>query len=190
MLVHFSCEPEVLLPKRGPALHVVIHQLVEKQVVHDNQLATTKARRSSRVPGLTNPSRSTVRRLLPYAPPRTRRHWAVVQNIWTRITAGLRLRRLGLDISFAGGVQIEIPGEWPTVEPSVHDLAAGLLKQWALGGEALRQWASVVLALANVNLASLEVDPEGEELLEGLWDAASGQGLSESSLSVVRRLAK
>ena len=98
-------------------------------------------------------------------------------------------RQLGLDIAFDPGLRLEIPADCPTIEPSAQDLATGLLRQWAMGGEPFQRWAAMLLAITSIDLRSLEEQAEGDEILEALWDAAGGEVVSESTLALARRLA-
>jgi hypothetical protein len=98
------------------------------------------------------------------------------------------LRSLGIAIEIDGAVRLEIPPSCPTVEPLIEDVASGLLKLWVIGGERLRRWAAVLLALTNVDLIALEAHDEGDTLLSALWDAAGGGPVSSSSIHVARRV--
>lgn len=86
-----------------------------------------------------------------------------------------------------GGSTIELPSGIPPVRPGIEDLAVGLLAQHERGADAVRSWAVLVLGVNQIDFASFEAEPDGDMLLEALWDAAGGHALRETALRVARR---
>ena len=76
-----------------------------------------------------------------------------------------------------------------TVAPEPIDIASGLLA-YRHDPERLRAWASFALTASEVvDLRPLELWPEGDELLNALWDASFDGRIRESSLRVASALA-
>jgi hypothetical protein len=94
---------------------------------------------------------------------------------------------IGINIGLTDGVQVEIPASIPTFTPVIEDLATGLLRYWAVGGELARVWAQVLLATTPVDLIALEISDDGNHLLEALWDLADGRPVTESAVDVARK---
>ncbi|HEX5614868.1 MAG TPA: hypothetical protein VFZ83_06895 [Acidimicrobiia bacterium] len=69
----------------------------------------------------------------------------------------------------------------------LSDLAIGLHAHWRMGTE-LREWATAMLMLSDIQFVEAESSDE-EALLEGLWAAAAGEAIDESTLALARRLA-
>ncbi|MBI5622682.1 MAG: hypothetical protein HY924_02770 [Elusimicrobia bacterium] len=74
------------------------------------------------------------------------------------------------------------------ISPETADVAAGF-SRLERDRDALREWAAVVLALDRIDMGKLDASPEGELLLEALWDASFGEEVSAKTWSLVRRLA-
>jgi hypothetical protein len=72
-------------------------------------------------------------------------------------------------------------------ELSLSDLAIGLTTHWLRGSE-LREWATVMLMLSDIQFVEAESSEE-ETLLGALWAAAAGEDVDESALALARRLA-
>jgi hypothetical protein len=73
------------------------------------------------------------------------------------------------------------------VELPLADLAAGLLRHWALG-TTLRGWAAVVLMLADVQFQEAE-SPDEDRLLDALWSATVGEPVPDDAVRLARQLA-
>jgi hypothetical protein len=102
---------------------------------------------------------------------------------WEDLTA------LGARLSFdTDGLHLDEPADAPVYEPSIGEVAAGLMCHWAVG-TTLRDWARIVLATGMLELSGLEDQSEGDLLLEAIWDAAQGTEISALQLDVARRLA-
>jgi hypothetical protein len=84
------------------------------------------------------------------------------------------------------GRRIDVPAGFGVALP-LQDLAVGLLASWARGTE-LRDWATVMLMLSDVEFAEMD-SSDYEMLLEALWAASAGEELPEESIAVARRLA-
>jgi hypothetical protein len=73
--------------------------------------------------------------------------------------------------------------------PLVADLAQGLLTYQA-DSDNLRLWAFFILAESSmINLAEIELHPQGEVLMEALWDASSFGSINEDTRKVAESLA-
>ena len=85
------------------------------------------------------------------------------------------------------GVRLIEPPGIDVVRPTTKDLALGLLAHHGTPIE-LERWAAVLLAMNHVDLGALEDEPDGEWVLETLWDAANGQVPSVGSYGGLSRL--
>jgi hypothetical protein len=93
----------------------------------------------------------------------------------------------GVEIEFEDKkIKAKSKGE-PVIVPIPEDIAAGFAR---LRGDAvaLREWASVMLALGELDLDKLEENAEGEVLKEALWDASFDEAVSSRAWSLVDRL--
>lgn len=85
-----------------------------------------------------------------------------------------KLEGLGVQIAFSKAGQVTVKGRARrVVSPSVRDLACGFLN-YRHDQKRLREWASIMLAVGEIDLAALDHDKAGEVFLEALWDAAHG----------------
>jgi hypothetical protein len=71
---------------------------------------------------------------------------------------------------------------------TASDVAAGVV-HFSNEGEALREWASILLGAASFVDLSLNTHPRGEELLDILWDLSFGEPLSRGALSLASQIA-
>lgn len=84
------------------------------------------------------------------------------------------------------GLHVEEPANAPLYEASVIDVALGLLAKWKTQ-QALQDWARVLLATSMIDLRCLEDHPDGEVLLEAVWDAAEGTGINEGQRAIAQQ---
>ena len=100
------------------------------------------------------------------------------------------LELLGARIAFSDdGCNIE--GTLDVVRPSVHDIAQGLISHLEVPLHHLQRWAQVLLAGSGfIDLAELEAHPDGEEILNALWDASAGDAPEEHAILLARSIAK
>lgn len=98
------------------------------------------------------------------------------------------LRDAGIEVSVDGGgrVRVETPASVPTVAPSERDIALGFTRASTRGD--LDTWASLLLAVSNIQLDALNLD-SSEVLLNALWDAAAGDPLSDAAVRRLREIA-
>lgn len=98
------------------------------------------------------------------------------------------LEPLGIAVAFEGGGMTLRDNSQPdlVVRPSVADVASGYVASWARGTDALQRWAQVMLGLTPVDLSALEDSPDGDALLEAIWDASAG---APSGIDLASRLA-
>lgn len=72
------------------------------------------------------------------------------------------------------------------VYPTIDDVSTGFINLW-FKSEELVGWASFLLAAAPlISLDRLEASPEGQELLEALWDVSSGEAVDCKLLQRLR----
>jgi hypothetical protein len=99
------------------------------------------------------------------------------------------LQQAGLHVierSAEGVLMEEAPG-LPMPRPTAPELARGLLA-YASSPTELRDWARVVVCVADLGDASLE--PEAGRLLAAVWDATEGETPTGDTLVVLRRFAR
>jgi hypothetical protein len=82
--------------------------------------------------------------------------------------------RLGVTMSVTPlFFELDAPRGVETMLPSIDDVANGFLAH--LGDvEGAREWAAVILGAEFIDLIALESDPDGEAIIEGMWEVASG----------------
>lgn len=85
------------------------------------------------------------------------------------------------------GIVLDPASPVPFVRIAPWELAAGLLAHTAHNSE-LRDWAQVILSV--FDLGDVALDPEGAELLEGLWSVADGAPLDPVTFLLARNLAQ
>lgn len=83
----------------------------------------------------------------------------------------------------------EIANPWQLIAKiHLRDMAQGLLA-YHLASERMQQWASIILAGSSfLDLEEFELSPEGDVLLNALWDAAFGEEVSQEAVNVARHL--
>ncbi|HZS15952.1 MAG TPA: hypothetical protein VFC09_15265 [Candidatus Dormibacteraeota bacterium] len=93
--------------------------------------------------------------------------------------------RLGVTVSRTPlFFEIDAPRRADTVLPTVDDVATGFLAHMSDGDE-LREWAAVVIGARFIDLIALESDPDGEPIIEGLWDVSSGGPVAPSVMRAI-----
>lgn len=93
----------------------------------------------------------------------------------------------GVSIEFVEGkLRAETSGK-ALATPTPADIARGFV-QYKENAAALREWASVILAIDEIDLGALDRDPDGEALREALWDAASGDAIRPAEWARIVRL--
>lgn len=90
---------------------------------------------------------------------------------------GIENTEAGRRVTIPTGFLVQLP---------LTDLAFGLLASWARGTE-LRDWASVVVTVGDIEFDDIETDC-GVTLLDALGAAAAGEGVSTEALEVARKL--
>lgn len=97
------------------------------------------------------------------------------------------LEPLGIEVAFEhDGMTMRQSSEPDlVVRPSVADVATGFVTSWARGTDELQRWAQVILGLGPLDLGALEDAPEGNALLEAIWDASAG---TPSGIDLATRL--
>jgi hypothetical protein len=84
----------------------------------------------------------------------------------------------------------EIDNPWQvTVEASLRDVAQGLLAYWRRPDQ-LKGWAGIILAGSSFLELSeeFEATPEGDILLNSLWDAAFGDEVGQDAMNIAKDL--
>jgi hypothetical protein len=117
----------------------------------------------------------------------SRRAQEVIQQVVRGEQSWSELSSLGISLQFFGDV-VEISNPY-RVSAVVHapDVAAGLLRH-AQNALALRQWAKVLLTGSSLVELNLGDEPDGEILLEGLWDVSFDGTLSSTVLATARQI--
>jgi hypothetical protein len=77
--------------------------------------------------------------------------------------------------------ELDSPRGVDAVMPSIDDVASGFLAHLANPGS-LREWAAVILGAQFIDLIALESDPDGEAIIEGMWEVSSGGAVAPSVL--------
>ncbi len=98
----------------------------------------------------------------------------------------LRVRKLG-----QRNQEIEVNPHYDVslvVLPSAVDLAKGLLSYQGRPND-LKDWGSFVLGADLIQLEALESDPDGDVILNAVWDAGFEGRLSDEGTQAARRLA-
>jgi hypothetical protein len=95
------------------------------------------------------------------------------------------MARLGITMSLtAAYFELDSPRGVDSVLPSIDDVASGFLAHLAHPGS-LREWATVILGADFIDLIALESDPDGEAIIEGMWEVSSGGAVSPSVMRAV-----
>jgi hypothetical protein len=93
--------------------------------------------------------------------------------------------RLGVSLSVTPlYFELDAPRGAEAVLPSLDDVASGFLAHMGRP-EALREWAAVILGAEFIDLIAVEGDPDGEQIIEGMWDASSGAPLAPSVMRAI-----
>ena len=95
------------------------------------------------------------------------------------------LERLGVQLS-SDARELRSP-PIPASEIPLADLAIGFIAYWARGTD-LREWASVMLMMADIQFIEAESSDE-DAVLEAVWTASAGEDVDDSTLAVVQRIA-
>jgi hypothetical protein len=82
--------------------------------------------------------------------------------------------------------RLTAPADIPSYLASPVDVAHGLLADRRHESRAL--WARVVVGTGIVDLSELEEFPEGNLLLEAIWDAADGRDLDTRTRAIASKL--
>ena len=96
------------------------------------------------------------------------------------------LEPLGIEVAFDHEGMTMRDRSTLEIRPSVADVAAGYVTSWRGGTDVLQRWAQVILGLPALDLGALEDAPEGEALLEAIWNASTG---AASGVDLATRLA-
>lgn len=73
------------------------------------------------------------------------------------------------------------------VTPLITDLAQGFLT-YQDSGKKLRLWAFFILGESAVDLSEVEAHPQGNALIEALWDASSSGEISSHTIKITKGL--
>lgn len=93
--------------------------------------------------------------------------------------------RLGVSMSVTPlFFELDSPRRVDAVLPSIDDVATGFLVHLSDGG-ALREWASVILGADFIDLLAVESDPDGESMIEGMWEVSAGGAVSPSVMRAI-----
>lgn len=101
------------------------------------------------------------------------------------------LEPFGVNVEFnEWSNKLSEPAELPECEPSVVELANGLLRWRDDGPENLRQWAFVLLGVGAISLDQLETTRGGDTFLETLWDLSGGLPVKDDTWELIFQLAE
>jgi hypothetical protein len=93
--------------------------------------------------------------------------------------------RLGVSLSVTPlFFELDEPPDVALVAPTLEDVATGFLVHLA-HPSLLREWATLVLGAEFIDLRALEGHPQGEAIIEGMWQASSGEAVAPSALRAV-----
>jgi hypothetical protein len=101
------------------------------------------------------------------------------------------LQKMGLQISLIEDIERKWtfpPIEFDPVPVHIEDLATGFVNME--GKDDASQWASFLLASSLIDIELLEKYPKGLDLIEGLWDLAFGESLSDETVAAVREIVR
>jgi hypothetical protein len=99
------------------------------------------------------------------------------------------LPELGIEITcHEGNFKLRSSPSSVIVKPSISDIARGILAH-QLNRSDLRAWAFFVLGEADIDLEKIESDPQGEMLVEALWEASSTGEIRQEVLRIADNLA-
>ena len=97
------------------------------------------------------------------------------------------LTDVGIGIEFTEtGRRVTTPAEFLVRRLPLADLAIGLLASWARGTD-LRDWASVIMMVPDIEFDDIETD-DGVTLLDAIGAAAAGEEVPQAALDVARKL--
>jgi hypothetical protein len=93
--------------------------------------------------------------------------------------------RLGVTMSVTPGFfELDSPRGVEPVMPSIDDVASGFLAHLTHPGT-LREWAAVILGAEFIDLIALESDPDGEAMIEGMWEASAGEPITPTVMRAI-----
>ena len=93
--------------------------------------------------------------------------------------------RLGITVSVTPlFFELDAPRRPDAVLPTIDDVATGFLSHMSQRDE-LREWASVILGAEFIDLIALESDPDGEAIIEGMWEVSSGGPVAPSVMRAI-----
>jgi hypothetical protein len=98
------------------------------------------------------------------------------------------LSQIGIDIRVKEGFYELESGEFDiSVRPTSSDVAKGILKYSSRSNNELRKWAFFILGECGaIDLSAIESDPNGEVLIDALWDC-SFQGVLGAEIAVLAK---
>jgi hypothetical protein len=80
--------------------------------------------------------------------------------------------------------ELDAPRGVELVMPSIDDVASGFLAH--LGEpDRLREWAAVILSAEFIDLIALERIPDGQAIIEGMWDVSAGGPVAPSVMRAI-----
>jgi hypothetical protein len=98
--------------------------------------------------------------------------------------------RLGIDIDYEDGFYKLKSGNFDvTVRPSASDVAVGIFRYRSGNKNDVRKWAFFLLAESGaIDFSLLESHPQGDALINALWDASFEGRISNETIELAQRL--
>lgn len=100
------------------------------------------------------------------------------------------ISKIGVEIDFENGFYKLKSGNFEvSVTPSAADVGLGMLRYSSGNKKEFRKWAFFLLAESGaVDLSMLESHPQGDMLLNALWDASFEGRIGDEAIELARRL--
>jgi hypothetical protein len=101
------------------------------------------------------------------------------------------LTQIGIDIRVKDGFYKLQSGNLNiSVRPTLSDVATGILKYSSRSNDELRKWAFFILGECGaIDLSAIESDPDGEVLIDALWDCSFRGVLDSETVALARKIA-
>ena len=100
------------------------------------------------------------------------------------------LMKIGVDIDYENGLyKLQSGNSDVAVMASASDVGFGILRYRSAKTKEIRKWAFFLLAESGlIDLSALELHPQGDALLNALWDASFEGQISDETIELARRL--
>lgn len=101
------------------------------------------------------------------------------------------LTQIGIDIRVKDGFYKLQSGNLNiSVRPTLSDVATGILKYSSRSNDELRKWAFFILGECGaIDLSAVESNPDGEVLIDALWDCSFQGVLDSETVALAKKIA-